>query len=423
MKFKCCSTVGFSRSNRRCHVWFACLLALGVAGTASGLMMENIGPLGKERLHPQMGWPDGLLDVMGHPSRVYSRDVNGSETVYFKADFGQTAEMIDLFSKMRCRDLVVRLHTSMPPAVAMKGGVFAHNIRLDFTGGIGLGMKRIEAKEASTFDPVLNILVDEESLDFMEACDWPANLIIVNDVPDLDVQGKRKRPARELWHTKVDFEDGKPAVDFESGLQTTITLWEKDHPIGMNIGRVTYKGTFAAPFSKNEIERLKSGELWMTMTVGNWLQKAKPTDPRLAIDAFAMDPDSAKKSVVTKPALYYGQLLFDDGTPAVLDPAPWPGAELQVSFSFAGMVRPDKNGKFKVSFTKKQLEKLKGKREGKNIYVPSYTEKNQSTALHTFPVGKLSMDEARPGVVKIPKPVTNKKDDGGEAKDDEPKGS
>ena len=142
----------------------------------------------------------------------------------------------------------------------------------------------------------------------------------------------------------------------------------------------------------------------MTMMVGNWLTKAKPTDARLEIASFHTDPASAKKVIVAKPALYYGQILFEDGTPAILDPAPWPGAEIHLSFPYAGMVQPNKKGMFKLSLTKDQFKDLSSKRDRKNIYVPSYEKKNQSTALHAFPVSKLTMDEAKPGVVKLPRP-------------------
>ena len=389
----------------------ASVLALGFAGEAFGLLMETVGPLKGDHLHAQPGWPGGLLGVMGHPSRVYSRDVNGSETVYFDSKVEQVVELIDLFSKMRCRDLNVRLVQSSSPVTSMEGVAYPHNVRLDVTGGIALGMMRLEGKTSSTHEPALTIFVDEDLHASLEALDWPKHLIIDNDVPDLDVKAGRTPPGREVWHTTIDFEDGKPAVDFESGLQTTVMLWEKTQPVGINLGRVTHKGTFAAPFSKEEIARFAKGEMWMTMTVGNWLTKAKPTDTRLEIVSFNVDPAFAKKAIAFKPALYYGQILFEDGSPAILDPLPWPGAELMVSFPYAGHVTPDKNGKFKVSFTKDQLKALASKRDRKNVYIPSYTTANQSTALHAFPASKLSMDEAKPGVIKIPKPLPSAKTD------------
>ena len=47
-----------------------------------------------------------------------------------------------------------------------------------------------------------------------------------------------KKPERKAWHAEVVFDNKLPAVDFEGGLQTTVTLWEKDHPHGFPLGTV-----------------------------------------------------------------------------------------------------------------------------------------------------------------------------------------
>ena len=71
------------------------LLAMGVllssASATFGMATERIGP-DKDQRFPtvaQPGWPAGMINILGHDSRVYSIDVNGNENFYFKANPGE----------------------------------------------------------------------------------------------------------------------------------------------------------------------------------------------------------------------------------------------------------------------------------------------------------------------------------------------
>ena len=117
-----------------------------------------------------------------------------------------------------------------------------------------------------------------------------------------------------------------------------------------------------------------------------------------------MDPLKLTSVEVAKPRFYFGRLLFDDGSPAVLDPAPWPGAEISITFSYAGRITIDKEGYFKVFFTPNQFEAVKAQRNRKNIYIPDFERKGRSTARFGFPAEKLSLDKAEAGELRIAKP-------------------
>jgi hypothetical protein len=155
---------------------------------------------------------------------------------------------------------------------------------------------------------------------------------------------------------------------------------------------------------------LKAGKSRLTLTTGNWLTEAKRDDPKLDAEKLSLDEKTVQTVTIAKPEYYYGRILFEDGSPPILVPAPWPGAGIGIDFPYAGPVHLDSEGYFKVYFTKEQYENLKTGKVGmgKNIYIPSYESQGSSTALYEFPASKLSRDKERAGVVKIPIPGPKK---------------
>jgi peroxiredoxin len=150
---------------------------------------------------------------------------------------------------------------------------------------------------------------------------------------------------------------------------------------------------------------LKTGKYWLTLTVGNWLTEASKDHPKLGVEKLALDKTAAQIVKISKPKFYHGRVLFEDGSPAIIDPVPWPGAEIEIAFPYAGSARVDSEGYFKVYFTSEQYEKAKAEFAGKNIYVPDYDKKGSGTARFAFPVSKLSQDKEKAGVVRILKPA------------------
>ncbi len=195
------------------------------------------------------------------------------------------------------------------------------------------------------------------------------------------------------------FDDKKPAADFENGVSTTVTLWEEGVEAGIDLGRVNHEGKFSAAFSDREIATLEAGRMWLTLTVGNHMTIAKRDDPRLGVEDMLPDPMDPLKLTsveVAKPRFYFGRLLFDDGSPAVLDPAPWPGAEISITFSYAGRITIDKEGYFKVFFTPNQFEAVKAQRNRKNIYIPDFERKGAARLVLGFPPRNCRLIRLRP---------------------------
>ena len=383
------------------------LLTLSVSHDVFGLATEHIGPQSKTT--SQSDWAHGLVEFPRDSSRVYSRWVNGNETFYFNAEQQQVTRLITLFSQVELRDHVVKLTSGKPEAGTFKGIAIDYNVSLNVLGGIALSYVRMQKGSAETHEPILTIYVDNaQDRAELEQFEWPDNLIIANDVPDWEIKGKTEQAMRQLMHAAVNFDDGTPAADFEHGMSTTVTLWEDGRQHGFDLGNVSHKGQFSAAFSNREIARLKKGEMWLTMTVGNQLTKATTEDPRLNIDDFRRDPDSVQPVTVFKPEFYHGRILFDDDSPPIMKPLPWPEARIQITFPYVGMVRPDAKGYFKVTLTAQQFEELKSRKARRNIYVPRYEKRNRSTALYAFPVEKLTMNIDEVSAFKFPRPTPPK---------------
>jgi hypothetical protein len=351
-----------------------------------------------------------MIEIARHDSRVYSRECNGNENFYFKATPDQIGELIKLYSATRLRDHVIIIKNEKPEVKTFSGDKIDYNVDFHYLGGIALFMTR-EKGEAETYEPTLTIFVDPAAGQaFWKKIALPDNIVLNNQAANCPWKGKAAKPKRKVWYARVNFEDSTPAADFEHGVHTGVTLWEKDVKAGIDLGEVNNKGQFSAAFSDKEIADLKAGKLWLTLTVGNWMTEARNDHPKLSVEKLSLDNQTVQPVTVAKPEYYYGRILFEDGSPPILVPAPWPGARISVDFPYAGPPHIDPDGYFKVCLTKEQYENLKtGKvRIGKNIYIPSYTEKNVSTARFEFPGSKLSPDKQKAGVVKIPFPGPKK---------------
>jgi hypothetical protein len=373
-----------------------------------GLATERIGP-DKDQRHPtveQPGWPAGMIKILGHDSRVYSIWVNGNENFYFKAARHEIGELIKLYSATRLRDHVMTIKQRKKEVRTFQGNKIDYNVNFHFLGGIVLGVMRRKG-EAETYEPTLTIYVDADADGvWLREIAIPDNIVVSSEVTGLPVESKATKPNRTLWHAEVVFDDKKPAADFEHGVSTKVTLWEEGAETGFDLGTVSYKGQFSAAFSEQEIARLKTGSMWLTLTVGNQLTAAKKDDAELKLQSMSPDPMKVTAVEVAGPtqSYYFGRLLFEDGSPAILDPLPWPGAEISITFPYAGRITIDEEGYFQVFFTLEQFVSVKARPIRKNIYIPDPEAKGRSTARYAFPALKLSLEKEQAGEIRIERP-------------------
>ncbi|MBN1361165.1 MAG: redoxin domain-containing protein [Sedimentisphaerales bacterium] len=390
-----------------------CPLILLASGIAFGMATEQIGPdsaLGHPPgIHPD--WPVGITAISGLASRVYSINVNGNENIYFKATPAEVNEIVALFSKARLRDHEVVITAERQPVKSFRGGdPIEYNVSLQIVAGLVLFMVR--ERESPTdlpLEPRLTLYAAPDRT-LLNEVTWPKNLTIDNQMPGHSVPSGRPKPPREVYYGKLHFADGSPPVGFVMGVRSRITLWEQQAADGIEIGSVNNEGYFTILLSDQEMADLRAGRIWLTATISNYLTEARRTDQRILPETLVRDKEQAQPIQVEGPPYYYGRILFEDGTPPVLDPAPWPGAEIHLSFPYAGMARPDAEGYFKVMLSEAQFEKLSADKPRRNIYVPDMLQTGRSRATMTYPVSLLSQDKAKAGVVKIPRPQLPKKD-------------
>ncbi len=398
---------------RKTVTHWMCLLVLSLGEVGHGMATEQIGPdsmIG----HPtvsQPGWPKGIVDIPRHPSRTYSIWVNGNENFYFQATPADVNDLVALFAKARMRDHEVVIAAERKPVKTFKGEVIDYNVSLQIVAGIVLFMAR-EGKTTNLnlpLEPRLTIFAGDNRA-ILNQVTWPKNLIVRSEIPGVSVPSGRTKPQRDVYYGKLEFADGSPPVNFVQGVNSRITLWEQQAADGIDVGSVNNKGYFRVFLSEEDVTNLKTGKIWLTITIANFLTEARKTDQRFPPEMLTKDKDQARPVQVTAPAYYFGRLLFEDGSPAILDPAQWPGAEISVDFPFAGMAHIDLEGYFRVLLTTEQFEKLSVDKPRRNVYVPDPQQKGTSRATTVYPANLLSRDRAKAGVVKIPRPDAPKKD-------------
>jgi hypothetical protein len=382
----------------------AVLALLSAASVGYGMATERIGP-DKAHRHPtveQPEWPAHMVKLLGHDSRVYSVWVNGNENFYFNASAEEIDELLKLYSNVRLRDHVLLVKAGKPKVRTFKGQQIKYNVNLHYLGGIALAMTRLKGT-ADTLEPTMTIYIDPDT-DSPDRPMIPQSVIVQSEAEGWKVDSTAKKPSRKLWHAKVAFDNDQPAADFENGVSTYVTLWEEGKEAGFRLGTVDREGQFRSAFSDKEIAFLEAGKMRLTLTVGNYMTEQRRGDPQLPIECLSTDLSKAQLVTVAGPKFYYGRLLFDDGKPAILDPPPWPGAEISVTFPFAGQITIDQEGYFRVFFTPDQFERLKQREARKNVYIPNFERRGRSTARVVFPASKLSLDKSEAGVVRIPRP-------------------
>lgn len=389
------------------------IVAIGILGLGEnsfGLAFEHIGPVTGWPVVPQPDWPKGIEGIPAHLSRVYSIDVNGNVNFYFKCKVDEINELLAIFARSRMRDHVVRIEPDIKTVSTFSKEEIEYNVRLQIVAGIVLFVVREERRDNFPLEPQLTILTGDNDGAIANQLKWPENVIVESEIPRISINKDNTRPKRDYYYGLLEFADGSPPVEFVKGVNSRITLWEQKEPDGIEIGSVNNKGYFTILLSEAEMADLRKGSTWLTVTIGNWLVKAKKTDMRFPLEMLTREKDKARPVKVSAPSYYYGRILFEDGTPAILDPAPWPGAEIMVSFPYGGPANPDSQGYFRLTFTAEQFEQLLRRKDQRNIYIPDLVQKGRSKGEFTFSPNLLSKDKTKAGVVKIPRPKLPRKE-------------
>lgn len=410
----------------------ACLVGvLAISGCVFGLAQEQFGPVAIDRLSWSPDWPEGTKELMAHESRVYSIWVNGAERVYFDAGPQAVNELLDLFSKLAILDHEVWVDSGKQTHHSLHQQPVAYNVFFSISGGISASLlDRSNAVHEGWQLPTLRVYADPAG-ELINTLTLPENLIVHSDLPECP-KTKLQKPLRKAYVTRFVLADGTPA--FGENFQTMITLWETGRQEGYVLGKVGFQGIFEMFFSDEEMDALTSGKMWLTATYGNYRTTPKPTDQRIGVDYLTphvplaeMKEDESLKAlregtfvekynaayihaerfIVEKAetATYYGRILFEDDSPAALDPNGWKGRRgIFVSMPFHHC-EVDKDGYFSAVYSKEQFAELCDTEKSGGIYLPVADEPNRSRSIAKYPVALLSADKAEAGIIRIPEPV------------------
>ncbi len=380
-------------------------ITLIITKDACGMATEQIGSDKIDRpTCSQPSWPDGIVAVPRHPSRVYSMWCNGNEKFYFKSTDKEINQLIKDYCAARQRDYHIRFvsGTGKVKSFPRDRQEFEYNVCLNLPSGIfrHVQMEK-DDEESAPVEPYLTIYIGK-NLELPESIDLPKKVVVRCDIKGGKISSKAKRPKRDNYYCKVKYEDMSPV--FNNATSLNIAWWDKGIDRSIELTTAGRGGAVKLRFSDQEIKRLYNKSSFLTLTTGNWLTKPAKTDPRLSVSSLSLDIKQAGEVIIPKIEYYYGRLLFEDGSPPFIKDWPWQGAGIMMDFAYAGSVELDKQGYFKLYFTDKQYQEVKGKKLQPNIYIPSYTEKNTSTAKQAFPFELLTKDKSKVKAFKIPYP-------------------
>ena len=116
-----------------------------------------------------------------------------------------------------------------------------------------------------------------------------------------------------------------------------------------------------------------------------------------------------KKVTVSANKPYYGRIIFEDGSPIVIKPEPWPGATTSIRGMGEGDIRNiiiydiDDKGYFKIYLSQGQYQLFKSRKNWFMVSFP-YIDKKTNMVEDVFADNLLSTNKSKAGVARIPKP-------------------
>jgi beta-lactamase regulating signal transducer with metallopeptidase domain len=179
-----------------------------------------------------------------------------------------------------------------------------------------------------------------------------------------------------------------------------------DQPDEKSYTDTCYEVSFVTKDGSFELGGLPAGavRVWVIPFEGRRYEHADLKDATLAAGQTAtMDFQLTGKDVL------YGRVLFEDGTPAVLRPAPWRGAGTRIMPSRGRAKRApavsevDAQGYFAIYLDQAERERFASDQIQLSISLPSSQEHRFET-VGQFPADKLSPDKSQAGVVRIKRP-------------------
>ena len=199
----------------------------------------------------------------------------------------------------------------------------------------------------------------------------------------------------KFQYGRVLFEDGTAAVPELEGLVTQIVRWPEGSHFGTTITTVDDDGYFSAQITDETMTLLESGKTSLKVRIGIPIQLVVQTtfqdDDIFPVNLLSSERDKAGVVEIKRPTIYYGQILYENGKPAIPEVIPWNDAKVWVRLrnnrpdinnlaikrmsSATELKRDiDKDGYFALYLSDNQMEKIKTGEYSILIYHPSYQE-------------------------------------------------
>jgi hypothetical protein len=210
---------------------------------------------------------------------------------------------------------------------------------------------------------------------------------------------------------RVTDQHGRPV----EGFFIRVNAWAEErtqaefwNPDGKYHTYVTYDVPFISDDGSFELGGLPEGKATVDPIPFEYQRYELEWGQEVALDAgqtTKVELELAGKDV------YYGRILFPDGSPAVRVPLPWRGAATRVLLTTRGRGRArtiaelDDDGYFKAYFDDDQLDALASGESQLMINLPTDTDRHWETAGY-FPFGSLSQNQARAGEIQVARPVS-----------------
>ena len=280
------------------------------------------------------------------------------------------------------------------------------------------GQKSIAAKDVFT---------DGQGFYSFDEIRWPYRVSVIvydEDPAGQDYYHQYKRLNRTLHGTqKIDFKfeefpqgtavltgkivkpDGSAATEFTVDVRNKVD-WKDDS--GQYLHQFGIKKSFVSPDGRFEISGLASGisSVGINLT-GKEFERAEFNVKFFRLSCELLD---GKITEVTNETLakkaWYGRVLFEDGTPAVL-----PGATTKILVWSKGFdeghatATVDEEGYFTARFSDDALQRLKSEEIWLTINVTKSTRLFSEIQKEKFPFRLMSMDKEKAGTLNINRPA------------------
>ncbi len=197
---------------------------------------------------------------------------------------------------------------------------------------------------------------------------------------------------------------GKPLKEFIIDATTKMDWEVRNNPDGKFYPMTGYRVPFISEDGSFKLDSLPEGDFKVRVIPFNirMYEMHLGEQVKLESDKTAI----INLEVISKNELY-GRILFRDESPAVIKPAPWPGAKTSLLLTMGsrarGVAEVDDEGYFTLNLSEREVELLESGRSRLIINVPT-SEEHRSKSMGDFPFEKLSADKSKAGILTIERP-------------------